>query len=129
MLYTCGGYNQQNYGVGILRYRGGDPTDAAAWEKLPGPLFTGRPEAGVWCAGAACAFASPDGTETWFAYSDYHAYDETQKRAHGPRTIMAQRVMWRADGTPDLGRPVATTQALPLPSGDPGPVNTAAVSK
>ena len=119
LLYTCGGYDKADYAVGALRFLGGDPRDPAAWKKLPGPLFTQFPAAHVWCAGAAAAFTSPDGQEDWFAYSGYLAYNAPKDLVTGPRTIMAERLNWRADGTPDFGQPVAPDQSPPLPSGDP----------
>ena len=118
LLYSCGGYNKQDYAVGVLRFQGGDPLNPASWKKLPGPLFTQLPSAHVWCTGAAATFTSPDGKEDWFAYSDYNAYDHAEHLGTGPRTIMAQRLTWRTDGTPDLGQPVAPGTPIPLPSGD-----------
>ena len=125
LLYTCGGYNKQDYAVGALRFLGGDPLNAASWQKIPGPLFTQLPSARVWCAGAAAAFTSPDGQENWFAYSDYNAYHAEKDLGTGPRTIMVQRLTWRADGTPDLGQPTAPSTVLPLPSGDPAALGPA----
>lgn len=120
MLYSCGGYNKENYGIGAMRFLGGDPADRAAWQKLPGPVFTQLPASKVWCAGAPCAFLSPDGKENWLAYSDYNAFDYGKHLGKGPRTIMAQPIHWRADGTPDLGQPIAPSTPIPLPSGDSG---------
>jgi GH43 family beta-xylosidase len=118
LLYSAGGYNKDNYGVGGLKLTGGDPTRAASWTKLPGPLFRGLPSAHVWCAGVASPFPAPDGRETWFVYSDYNAYDYAKDFGAGPRTIMAQPLTWNADNTPDLGVPIAPGRPLPLPSGE-----------
>lgn len=120
LLYSAGGYNKDNYGVGGLKLTGQDPTLAASWTKLPGPLFRGLPSAHAWCAGVAAPFLSPDGRETWFAYSGYHAYDYAKDLGQGPRVISAQPLSWAADNTPDLGVPVSPGQPLPLPSGDSG---------
>ncbi len=119
LLYASGGYNKDDYGVGGLTFHGGDPTKAVSWSKLPGPLFRGLPSARVWCAGVASPFTSPDGRETWFVYSDYNAYDYAKDVGIGPRTIMAQRLTWAADGTPVLGVPAPPGTPLSLPSGDP----------
>lgn len=118
LLYAAGGYNKDDYGVGGLKFTGTDPTQAASWTKLPGPLFRGLPSAHVWCAGVASPFASPDGTQTWFVYSDYNGYDYVKDVGTGPRTIMAQPMTWEPDGTLNLGVPLPPGQSLPLPSGE-----------
>jgi GH43 family beta-xylosidase len=118
LLYSCGGYNKDNYGVGGLTFLGGDPTLAASWRKLPGPLFRGLPQAHIWCAGVASPFLSPDGKETWFVYSAYNGYDYTRDVGVGHRIIMAQPLQWNPDGTPDMGVPLPPGQPLSRPSGE-----------
>ena len=58
----------------------------------------------------------PDGTEDWIVY---HA-KTTSATTYTNRTTRAQKITWNADGSPDLGRPLATGATQDLPSGDPG---------
>ncbi|BDI31214.1 hypothetical protein CCAX7_32650 [Capsulimonas corticalis] len=110
LLYSSGVYNQNNYAVGALRYNGGDPTNAASWTKLSGPRFTGN-GGDAFGAGAASAFYSPDGTQTWFAYSAYNGAPVGDNR-----TIRIQQMSWNGDNTPNMGAPVGLGVNLPEPS-------------
>ena len=115
LLYTCGGWNANNYAVGVMRFNGGDPMNPGAWTKLPGPFLTGNPGGGAWGAGAASPFTSPDGMENWIIYQAFN-----QPYSGGDsRNLRVQKINWNADGTPNLGFPVPIGQSLPLPSGDP----------
>ncbi|MBV9851943.1 MAG: RICIN domain-containing protein [Armatimonadetes bacterium] len=115
ILYTVGKYYESNYAAGALRYNGGDPANAASYSKLPGPLFSQDANAGVYAPGVPSAFASPDGMQVWFAYSDYN--DTSGQDAH--RTILAQQMHFDAANNPILDTPVPPGQPIPLPSGDP----------
>lgn len=121
LLYSAGGYNKDDYGVGGLKFLGGDPMLPASWKKLPGPLLRGLPSANVWCAGVASPFLSPDGKETWFVYGGYGGYDYVKDLGIDPRIILAQPLHWNADNTPSLGVPAALGLVLKLPSGDGAP--------
>ncbi len=118
LIYSAGGYNKDNYGVGGLKFQGGDPMLPASWKKLPGPLFRGLPAAKVWCAGVASPFASPDGKESWFAYGGYSGYDYAKDLGVDPRIILAQPLGWNADNTPNFGVPTSLGSPLKLPSGE-----------
>ncbi|WP_245930399.1 glycoside hydrolase family 43 protein [Allonocardiopsis opalescens] len=96
---------------------GANPMNASAWTQLPGPLFSRNDAAGVWGPGHHFFFRSPDGTEDWIAY---HAKN-TSTYTYSYRTTRAQRIGWNADGTPNLGTPLAAGATQALPSGDPGP--------
>lgn len=111
LLYSSGNYDENNYAVGALKFNGGDPTNAASWSKLPGPLFTGNPSVGAFGAGAASPFYSPDGTQAWFAYS---ASDGSWNGDH--RDIRVQQISFNPDNTPILGSPIPLGQNVPEPS-------------
>jgi len=115
IIYTSGGYNASNYAVGSLRYNGGSVTSAASFSKLPGPLFTQNPSAGVYDAGVASPFSSPDGTQTYFTYSDY----PYQGAPDSQRSILAQPMSFDASNNPVFGAAIGPGQQIPLPSGDP----------
>jgi GH43 family beta-xylosidase len=53
-------------------------------------------------------FKSPEGMADWIVYP-----------AWGWRVTRAQRFTWRADGTPDFGRPIPPGEAIPVPAGEP----------
>ena len=116
ILYTSGGYNQSNYAVGSLHFNGGDPTNAGSYSKLPGPLFTQNPSAGVYDAGVATPFSSPDGRQTYFCYSDY----PSQGAPDSQRSILAQPLSFDGNNNPVFGSAIGPGHAIPLPSGDPG---------
>jgi GH43 family beta-xylosidase len=57
---------------------------------------------------------SPDGTENWIIYHG----KETSEYTYRGRTTRAQKFTWRADGTPDFGRPIPRGIPLRAPSGE-----------
>jgi GH43 family beta-xylosidase len=96
-----------------------DLTDPRTWRdaKHPEPIFTRTGD--VYGPGHNGFFRSPDGREDWIVY---HATDEPGTNAAsfgGTRTARVQPFTWRADDTPDLGRPRSLGEPLPAPSGDP----------
>lgn len=95
---------------------GADPMVPADWTQHEGPLFAANDAEGVWGPGSNGFFASPDGTEDWIVY---HAKNTTQF-TYDARTTRAQKISWKADGTPDLGVPLASGATQDLPAGDPG---------
>lgn len=64
-------------------------------------------------------FKSPDGTQDWIAYHGKN----TSTYTYSFRTTRAQKIDWNADGTPNLGSPLAAGATQNLPSGDPGSSN------
>jgi len=48
----------------------------------------------------------------------FHANSEPKQGCGGHRSPRAQPFTWKADGTPDFGRPLPTGQPLPAPSGE-----------
>jgi GH43 family beta-xylosidase len=60
-------------------------------------------------------FTSPDGKEVW---NVYHATWIQSGACDGNRYTAAQKVNWRADGTPDFGSPQPTGTVLVGPSGE-----------
>jgi len=94
----------------------GDPTHAGAWTTSAAASFARNDGAGVWGPGSNGFFRSPDGTEDWIVY---HGKNTSQYTYDG-RDTRAQKIAWNADGTPNLGAPVAVDATLPVPSGDPG---------
>ncbi len=95
---------------------GADPMVASNWLQHAGPIFARNNTTGVWGPGHHSFFQSPDGTEDWIAYHGKN----TSTYTYGFRTTRVQKISWNADGTPNLGSPLAAGATQNLPSGDPG---------
>ncbi|MFF8649180.1 family 43 glycosylhydrolase [Streptomyces griseoluteus] len=93
-----------------------DPLVPGNWKRHPGPVFSRADARGVFGPGHHAFFTSPDGTEDWLVY---HA-KTTSTNTYTNRTTRAQKISWNADGSPDLGTPLALGATQNLPSGDPG---------
>ncbi|MEV6794397.1 family 43 glycosylhydrolase [Streptomyces sp. NPDC051320] len=96
-----------------------DPLVPANWTQHQGAVFSRADDHGVFGPGHHAFFRSPDGSEDWILY---HA-KTTSAYTYGNRTTRAQKFTWRADGSPDFGRPLALGATQDLPSGDPGSGN------
>ena len=93
-----------------------DPMVAANWVQHAGPIFSRNDSTGVWGPGHHSFFQSPDGTEDWIAYHGKN----TSTYTYAFRTTRVQKISWNADGTPNLGSPLAAGATQTLPSGDAG---------
>ncbi|MCP3804008.1 family 43 glycosylhydrolase [Allokutzneria sp. A3M-2-11 16] len=118
LAFSASGCTSPNYAIGLLTFNGGDVLDPAAWSKSPEPHFKASAANNAYGTAHNSFFTSPDGSETWIAY---HGVTNPNGSCGGDRSTRIQRVEWRADDTPLFGIPVATSQTLRLPSGDPGP--------
>ncbi|MFB7757689.1 family 43 glycosylhydrolase, partial [Streptomyces sp. NPDC056121] len=96
-----------------------DPLVPGNWTQHQGAVFSRADDHGVFGPGHHALFKSPDGSEDWIVY---HA-KTTSTSTYGNRTTRAQKFGWKADGSPDFGRPLAIGATQDLPSGDPGAGN------
>ncbi len=110
LTYSASAFETPDYAIGALKLTGDDPLSPRSWTKLPQPLFTQAN--GVSGTGHASFVKSPDGAQDWIVY---HARTSDD----APRDVRIQRFTWNADGTPNLGQPVATGQTIPSPTGTP----------
>lgn len=117
IIYSASFCATPDYKLGMLTYSGGDPLRAAAWVKSPQPVFQRSDANGVFGPGHNGFFQSPDGTQDWIVY---HANDSASAGCDDRRTTRVQRFTWNADGTPDFGTPVSTSEVIDAPSGDSG---------
>ena len=116
LVYSASGCWTDHYALGLLTADAdSDLLDPAAWTKSPAPVFTSSPEAGAYGTGHHSFFTSPDGTEDWILY---HANPEPGQGCGSHRSPRAQRFTWKADGTPDFGRPVPLGVPIRRPSGE-----------
>ncbi len=117
IVYSASSCATPDYKLGMLTYTGGDPLSANSWVKHPDPVFQRSDANGVFGPGHNGFFKSPDGTEDWIVY---HANSSTSAGCDGERSTRAQKFTWNADGTPNFGVPVATSESIAAPSGDNG---------
>jgi hypothetical protein len=93
-----------------------DPMNPANWSQHQGAVFARNDSVGAWGPGSNGFFKSPDGTEDWLVY---HAKNTTEF-TYDLRTTRIGKITWNADGTPNLGQPLAAGATLDVPAGDPG---------
>ena len=117
IIYSASYCNTPDYKLGMLTYNGGDPLNRDSWIKNPEPVFQRSDANGVYGPGHNGFFKSPDGTEDWIVY---HANDSAMQGCGDTRTTRAQKFSWNADGTPNFGIPVSTSEDISAPSGDTG---------
>ena len=109
IVYSAAQSYLPTYKLGLLRLTpGADPLVPSSWTKS-GPVFSGRPEVGVYGVGHASFTKSPDGTEDWIVY---HA-KTVQAAGWNDRVIRMQRFGWNANGTPNFGLPVGGQANVP----------------
>lgn len=117
IVYSASHCSTDEYKLGyVYAPENADLLDPASWTKHPSPIFQQSPENGVYGPGHNSFTASPDGTED---YVLYHANPEPGQGCGAFRQPKLQKLEWNADGTPNLGTPIANSVALPLPSGEP----------
>lgn len=101
------------YELGVVRARSGaDLLDPGAWHKYDHPFFEQDRKAGVFGPGHNGFFRSPDGKQDWIIY---HANPESGQGCGDHRSPRIQPFTWNADGTPNFGKPLATSTAIPKP--------------
>lgn len=113
LTYSACDTGKPDYKLGMLiADENADVMDPASWKQFPEPVFERNDDAGVFGPGHHGFFQSPDGTEDWIVYHGKTASNYT----YAGRSTRAQKFTWRADGTPDFGRPLALDTVLEEPS-------------
>jgi GH43 family beta-xylosidase len=110
IIYSANGSWTDDYCLGRLTYDGGDPLSKKSWRKAGDAVFSGTDK--VFGPGHASFAKSPDGKEDWIVY---HA--AKRKGSGWDRDVRTQKFTWKADGSPDFGRPVAAGEKVEVPSG------------
>jgi GH43 family beta-xylosidase len=98
-----------NYCLGLLTANAdSDLLDAASWRKSPQPVFRSSEGTGQYGPGHNSFTTTPDGGTDILVYHARNYRDITGDPLHDPnRHTRAQVIVWRPDGTPDFGIPVA----------------------
>lgn len=117
VVYSASYCATPDYKLGMLELTGDDPLAANAWTKYPEPVFTKGN--GVYGPGHNGFFKSPDGKEDWLVY---HGNANADDGCGTLRALRAQPYVWNTDGTPNFGQPVASGEAIAVPSGENGPI-------
>jgi GH43 family beta-xylosidase len=117
LIYSASGCWTDRYELGELQASASaNLMDPQTWTKLNHPVFFEAPRLGVFGPGHNGFFKSPDGTQDWIIY---HANPKTHEGCGSNRSPRIQRFSWKADGSPDFGRPVAPGVEMAKPSGTP----------
>jgi GH43 family beta-xylosidase len=121
VVYSASGGTTPDYALGLLSNPTSDLLNAANWKKSPVPVFSqyDGPDGHVYTPGHNGFFQSPDGREWWIMYHG----KETKDGTWGGRHARAQKFTWRADDSPDFGKPIPAGIALAVPSGEKVPQN------
>lgn len=100
-----------DYCLGLLTYRGkGSLLDPRHWTKSPQPVFRQAPENGVFAPGHGGFFRSAGSQPVdWMIY---HANPSETDGCGNKRAPHAQPFTWKADGSPDFGKPLPKTPML-----------------
>lgn len=114
LIYSASGCWTDYYELGMVTASAdADLLNRASWVKATHPVFWQSPDASVYGPGHNTFFKSPDGKQDWILY---HANSVTGQGCGALRSPRAQPFTWNPDGTPDFGRPLPTTLAIPKPS-------------
>lgn len=116
LIYSASYCGTDEYSLGLLALKpGGDPMIGGDWQKRSTPVFSSRPSSNAYGPGHNSFFKSPDGKETWLIY---HANSNRGEGCADKRNIRMQKITFGADGSPDLGEPVAAGLKVTKPSGE-----------
>jgi len=114
LVYSASGCWTENYSLGMLTATASSNLlDPASWKKSPKPVFESSPEAHAYAPGHNSFFKWPDGKQDWILY---HANSEPHQGCGQHRSPRAQPISWKADGTPDFGKPLPTGMPIKDPS-------------
>lgn len=115
LIYSASGCWTPDYGLGMLTTNASSNVlDSSVWTKSTTPIFQQAPENSVFGPGHNSFFKSPDGTEDWILY---HANIRQEDGCGDKRSPRAQKITWKADGTPDFGKPLPLYTPMKKPAG------------
>jgi GH43 family beta-xylosidase len=109
ITYSAAGTGAE-YCMGLLSAdAGADLLDAASWTKSPEPVFATSEEAGIFGPGHNAFTVDEQGRDLLVFHARAYAEIEGDPLDNPDRHCRVQPFGWRADGTPDFGRPLPET--------------------
>jgi GH43 family beta-xylosidase len=112
LVYSASGSWTDHYCLGMLTTdMNSDVMQPGSWKKADSPVFSSAN--GVFGPGHNSFTRSVDGAEDWIVY---HAAKFSG--AGWNRNVRMQRFTWNADGTPNFGAPLSTSEEIAMPSGE-----------
>lgn len=116
LIYSASYCGTDDYALGMLGLKaGGNPLVQADWTKSGQPVFSKQPQGNAFGPGHNSFFKSPDAKEHWIIY---HANSASNQGCADRRNIRMQKFLYKADGSPDFGQPIATGLKINTPSGE-----------
>ncbi|GAB3641703.1 glycoside hydrolase family 43 protein [Spirosoma arcticum] len=116
LVYSASHCSTDDYALGILTASAtADLTNPASWTKSATPVFGPTAANGTYGVGHNSFFTTPDSRENWILY---HANPQAGQGCDDRRSIRMQRFTWKADGSPDFGKPASLTELQKRPSGE-----------
>lgn len=113
LVYSANGSWTDSYCLGLITAKiGDDLMNPSSWVKQDNPIFSSAN--GVYGPGHHSLTTSPDGSEDWIIY-----HSARWPGSGWTRNVRAQKFIWNADGTPNLGEPVDPNKPIAKPSGEP----------
>jgi GH43 family beta-xylosidase len=111
LIYSASGCWTDFYSLGMITASAkSDLMKAESWKKYPQPVFNQCPDSSVYATGHNAFFKTPDGRD-WILY---HANDKPGEGCGRFRTPRAQPFTWKADGTPDFGKPRKVKETMQM---------------
>ncbi|MCP9496811.1 MAG: glycoside hydrolase family 43 protein [Pyrinomonadaceae bacterium MAG19_C2-C3] len=116
LIYSASDTGTPDYALGMLTLTGNNVMNPKSWTKSPNPVFSrySGADGNVYGPGHNSFFKSPDGKEDWIIYHG----KETSEYTYAGRTTRAQKIFWKADGTPDFRHPIPRGVVIRAPSGE-----------
>ena len=116
LVYSASHCSTDAYALGMLTANAtADLTNPASWTKSATPVFGPTAADGTYGVGHNGFFTTPDGKENWILY---HANPQAGQGCDDRRSPRMQRFTWKADGSPDFGKPASLTGVLKRPGGE-----------
>ena len=121
LVYSASHCSTDAYALGMLTAdTTANLTNPASWRKSAQPVFGPNASDGAYGVGHNSFFATPDDRnagplQDWILY---HANPQAGQGCGDKRSPRMQRFTWKADGSPDFGKPVPLSALLKRPSGE-----------
>lgn len=116
LVYSASHCSTDAYALGMLT---ADTTanliNPVSWTKSAQPVFGPSSSDGAYGVGHNSFFTTPDQKENWILY---HANPQAGQGCGGNRSPRMQPFTWKADGTPDFGKPIPLATSIKRPAGE-----------